>query len=128
MSLVSLIYPPNHHYLLCYCVSLTQAQDMQVASQACSALANLAEISTNQDVIANDGAVKPVISSMRSKFIEVQREAGRLLANLCASESELTNQIVQTGGHNLLISYLLSQDTACQRVGSLGAYCLIWYL
>jgi hypothetical protein len=28
--------------------------------------------------------------------------------------------IIESGGHNLLVSYLLSQDTACQRVGSLG--------
>ena len=28
--------------------------------------------------------------------------------------------IVRGGGHQLLISYLLSQDTACQRVGALG--------
>lgn len=57
---------------------------------------------------------------MRSKFIEVQRESGRLLANLCASDSAGTMQIIEAGGHNLLISYLLSQDTACQRVGAMG--------
>ena len=68
----------------------------------------------------DDGAIKPTISVMRSKFIEVQREAGRLLANLCASDSEFTDSVIEEGGHNLLISYLLSQDTACQRVGSLG--------
>ena len=93
---------------------------LQVASQACATLANLAEISLNQDTIANEGAVRPTISVMRSKYIEVQRESGRLLANLCASEAEFTNQIIEAGGHNLLISYLLSQDTACQRVGALG--------
>ena len=83
-------------------------------------LANLTEISINQDAIASEGAIRPTITVMRSKYIEVQREAGRLLANLCASESDFTNHILEGGGHNLLISYLLSQDTACQRVGSMG--------
>jgi hypothetical protein len=80
----------------------------------------LAELKANQDAIANEGAIRPTIAVMRSKYIEVQREAGRLLANLCASESEFTNVIVEAGGHNLLISYLLSNDTASQRVGSMG--------
>lgn len=74
----------------------------------------------NQDAIAAEGAIRPIIGVMRSKYIEVQREAGRLLANLCASVSSFADQILEDGGHNLLISYLLSQDTACQRVGALG--------
>ncbi|CAN0235623.1 unnamed protein product, partial [Phaeothamnion confervicola] len=72
-----------------------------------------------QVVIARDGGIRPAISAMRSRHVEVQREAGRLLANLCASERH-TEAITEGGGHQLLISYLLSQDTACQRVGALG--------
>ena len=65
-------------------------------------------------------AIRPCIAVMRSRYVEVQRESGRLLANMCASDSEFTDNIIQGGGHQLLISYLLSQDTACQRVGALG--------
>lgn len=101
-------------------IALSQSADMIVASQASAALATLAEIGANQDIIANEGAIKPAVIAMRSKFIEVQRESGRLLANLCASDSEFTDRIIECGGHNLLISYLLSQDTYCQRVGALG--------
>ena len=101
-------------------ISLAQSGDMLVASQSCATLANLAEMKINQDAIADEGCIRPVITVMRSKYIEVQREAGRLLANLCASESDFTFGIIEAGGHNLLISYLLSQDTACQRVGSMG--------
>jgi hypothetical protein len=63
--------------------------------------------------IAEEGGVKPIISVLRSPFVEVQREAGRALANLAASAA---NQaiIIEGGGHQLLISYLLSPDTACQ--------------
>lgn len=101
-------------------ISLTQSSDMIVSSQSCATLANLAELKQNQDILAAEGVVRPTIAVMRSKYIEVQREAGRLLANMCASESEFTSLIIERGGHNLLISYLLSNDTACQRVGSMG--------
>jgi hypothetical protein len=101
-------------------ISLSQSADMVVASMACATLANLAEYRANQDLITSEGAIRPTISVMRSKYIEVQREAGRLLANLCSSTSESTAGIIEAGGHSLLISYLLSQDTACQRVGSMG--------
>ena len=46
---------------------------------ACATLANLAELKLNQDTIADEGAIRPCITVMRSKYIEVQREAGRLL-------------------------------------------------
>jgi hypothetical protein len=51
---------------------------------------------------------------------QVQREAGRLVANLCADDGATSDSVMEGGGHQLLISYLLSQDTACQRVGALG--------
>jgi hypothetical protein len=50
----------------------------------------------------------------------VQREAGRLLANLCADDGVTSDAVLEGGGHQLLISFLLSQDTSCQRVGALG--------
>jgi vacuolar protein 8 len=118
-------------------ISLTQSTDMVVSSQSCATLANLAEVPKNQLDIAENGAIAPCIHVMRSKYIEVQREAGRLLANLCAAEYKKKNSeddpmkkekeqvnytklIITEGGHSLLISYLLSNDTACQRVGSMG--------
>jgi Armadillo/beta-catenin-like repeat len=92
---------------------------MAIASQCAACLGNLAELSDNQTIIAREGGVRPAIQTMRSRYVEVQREAGRLLANLCASPV-YTDDIVKGGGHQLLISYLLSQDVACQRVGALG--------
>ena len=52
---------------------------MAIASQASACLANLAEMSENQAIIARDGGVRPCIAVMRSRYVEVQREAGRLL-------------------------------------------------
>lgn len=63
--------------------------------------------------------IKPIISVLRSQFVEVQRESGRALANMAASSANM-DSIIAEGGHALLISYLLSPDTACQRVGALG--------
>ena len=34
--------------------------------------------------VAAEGGVKPIIAVMRSQYVEVQREAGRALANLAA--------------------------------------------
>ena len=101
-------------------ITLTQHGDMIVGSMAAAALANLAEVKELQGMLTREGAVRPCVSAMRSRFVEVQREAGRLLANLCSSESDLTKLIIQYGGHQLLIGYLMSQDTACQRAGALG--------
>ena len=57
----------------------------------------------NQEFIAREGAVVPCISAMRSRHIEVQRESGRLLANLAASTNKLAaDAIVDGGGHDLL--------------------------
>lgn len=102
-------------------VSHSQSQDAHIAAQSCACLANIAELKENQNIISREGGVRPTISVMRSRFVEVQREAGRLLANLCADdEGGVSDSIIAGGGHQLLISYLLSQDTACQRVGALG--------
>ena len=103
-------------------VALIQHEDMFIATQSSATLANLAEISNFQVMIGIEfGGVRPCISIMRSQYIEVQREAGRLMANLCASGSlEVTKRIVDAGGQHLLISLLLSDDLACQRVGSFG--------
>lgn len=109
----------------------SQAHDMIIAAQACACLANIAEMQENQEIVAREGGVRPTITAMRSRYVEVQREAGRLLANLCANSDAkgnteaggpggVSDAIVAGGGHQLLISYLLSQDTACQRVGTLG--------
>eukprot|EP00814_Leptocylindrus_danicus_P009478 CAMPEP_0116018954 /NCGR_PEP_ID=MMETSP0321-20121206/8948_1 /TAXON_ID=163516 /ORGANISM="Leptocylindrus danicus var. danicus, Strain B650" /LENGTH=3722 /DNA_ID=CAMNT_0003489431 /DNA_START=23 /DNA_END=11192 /DNA_ORIENTATION=- len=98
-----------------------QDDDMFIASQSSACLANLAELSDNQDAVAMEGGIRPCISVMRSRYIEVQRESGRLLANLCASSTSASiDSIVDSGGHQLLISFLLSEDTACQRVGGFG--------
>lgn len=102
-------------------ISLIQSENSTVAHFACECLANLAEMTENQDFIAKEGAVEPCIVSMRSRYIDVQRESGRLLANLGASsETFAADSIIEGGGHHLLISFLLSQDTNCQRIGAFG--------
>lgn len=103
-------------------ITLMQSEDMEISSHCSACLANLAELSDNQELIASEGAIKPCQWVMRSRFIDVQREAGRLLANLCACHDVLnvTNIIVDNGGHKQLMSYLLSRNIALQRVGVFG--------
>lgn len=102
-------------------ITLMQHEDMQIASFCCACLANLAEILYSQEIIVFEGATKACIAVMRSRYLDVQREGGRLLANLCACDLKAaSDKIVENGGHHLLISYLLSRDTACQRVGAFG--------
>jgi len=101
-------------------VAHMQSEDLAVAAQAAGCLANLAELRDNQRLVAAEGGVRAAISVMRSRFVEVQREAGRLVANLSADDGATSDAVMEGGGHQLLISYLLSQDVACQRVGALG--------
>ena len=102
-------------------INLMESEDPIVACHACECLANLAEMTENQEIIVKNGAVSPCINAMRSRHIEIQRESGRLIANLSASETTLAaDTIVQENGHLVLVSFLLSQDTACQRAGSFG--------
>jgi hypothetical protein len=102
-------------------ISLMQHEDSQIASFCCACLANLAEISYGQEIIVLEGAIKACIIVMRSRYSDVQRESGRLLANLCACDlKSASDNIIESGGHHLLISYLLSRDAACQRVGAFG--------
>ena len=100
-------------------ISLIQNEDSTIANYACECLANLSEMSDNQDVIAREGVVVPCMSAMRSRRIEIQRESGRLLANLAGNVFG-ADTIIDSGGHELLTSFLLSQDTDCQRVGAFG--------
>jgi len=101
-------------------VAHMQSEDMEISSQAAGCLANLCEMRDNQRVVAAEGGIRPAITVMRSRFVEVQRESGRLLANLCSDDGPTSDAIMEGGGHQLLISYLLSQDVSCQRVGALG--------
>ena len=117
-------------------VSLIQSEDLTIAHYACECLANLAEMTDNQGFIAREGSctlndldaenptpsnssIEACISAMRSRNINVQREAGRLLANLSGNVFA-ADQIISRSGHELLTSFLLSQDTNCQRVGAFG--------
>lgn len=102
-------------------IVLMEREDSIVSCQACECLANLAEMPDNQDFIVREGAVSPCINAMRSRHVEIQRESSRLIANLSASESTLAvDAIIEGNGHLVLTSFLLSQDTACQRAASFG--------
>ena len=98
-----------------------QSEDVLIASQSSACLANIAEESGNQSIIAEDGGILPCIAVMRSRFLEVQRECGRLLSNLCACATpEHIQMIMDGGGHESLLSFLLSDDGTCRRVGAFG--------
>lgn len=98
-----------------------QSEDMLIASQSSTCLANIAEESINQTIIAQNDGILPCIAVMRSKHLEVQRECGRLLSNLCAcTVPDHIQTVMDGGGHESLISFLLSDDLVCQRVGAFG--------
>lgn len=102
-------------------ITLMESEDSFVAQCACECLANVAEMNDNQEAISQEGAIIPCIKAMRSRHIEVMRESSRLLSNLCACDSPFgADQIVENRGHDLLISFLLSQDLNCQRNGAFG--------
>jgi len=98
-----------------------QSDDIQVSSRSAACLANLAEIPNNQALIALDGGIQPCLDIMRSNCKSVQREGGRLIANLCISKQEVVaDTIIQYGGHQILTSFLLSKDMVCQHIGAIG--------
>lgn len=98
-----------------------QSEDVLIAIQSSACLADIAEESANQSIIAEGGGILPCIAAMRSKFLEVQRECGRLLSNLCACAApEHIQMIMDGGGHESLLSFLLSDDSTCRRVGAFG--------
>ncbi len=102
-------------------ISLILSEDMTIAQFACECLANLAEFADNQECLVREGAIIPCISAMGSQHLEIRRESGRLLSNLAASINEAAaDGIIDGKGHDLLISFLLSHDITCQRVGASG--------
>ena len=94
--------------------------DEQVVVQTCSTLANLAELSICQNIIATSEIVRQGIVLMRSKVVTIQCEAGRLISNICSSNESYVNYILDGGGHNLFVSFLLSPSLPHQRVGVVG--------
>jgi hypothetical protein len=57
---------------------------------------------------------------MRSSITSIQCEAGRLIANLSNSTSELIFPIIKLGGHNLFVTYILSNSVPLQKIGAVG--------
>ena len=104
--------------LLC-CV---ESVDLDIAHYACECLANLSEMRENQCFLANSsGVITTCASVMRSRDRFIQRESGRLLANLAGSSDALAaNIFVSHEVHLLLMSLLLSKDSTCQQIGSIG--------
>jgi hypothetical protein len=102
-------------------ISLILSEDKTIAQFACDCLANLAEFADNQECLVREGAVTPCISAMGSPHLELKRESGRLLSNLAASKNEAVVDLIIDGeGHDSLVSFLLSNDITCQRVGASG--------
>ena len=60
------------------------------------------------------GGLHVLTALMRSKAVEVRREAGRAVANMTADPS-LHEPLARAGGLLLLVSFLSSPDPACLR-------------
>jgi hypothetical protein len=58
-------------------------------------LATLCELDINQKSVIEEGGLRPAVSAMRSSYVEVQREAGRLLANLCAADGATSDAVIE---------------------------------
>lgn len=102
-------------------LSCMESDDSTIVYYACECLANLSETVENQGFLARSGVVTPCDGTMRSKQNIVQRESGRLSANISGSSDQLaSNIIVDDGVHLLLMSFLLSKDSVCQKIGSVG--------
>lgn len=102
-------------------MSCMESDDSTIASYACECLANLSEVRENQHFLASTGVIKSCNGVMRSRHTTIQRGGGRLSANLSGSSDPLASDIiVQDGIHLLLMSFLLSKDATCQRIGSVG--------
>lgn len=102
-------------------VSLMESDNLTIACYACECLANLSEMTENQGFLAKSGVVTRCSSVMRSRNNVIQRESGRLVANISGSSDPLAADIIINDGvHLLLISFLLSKDSACQKIGSIG--------
>jgi len=96
-------------------------EDSTIAYYACECLANLSEMVENQGFLARSGVIIPCASVMRSRQNMIQRESGRLSANISGSNDQLAaNIIVDDVVHLFLMSFLLSKDSACQKIGSIG--------
>ena len=46
-----------------------QSEDMQIASQSSACLANLCEMTDNQNIVTQEGGVRPCIAVMRSRYV-----------------------------------------------------------
>jgi hypothetical protein len=103
-------------------IAFIQNEDLDVATQSCACLANLAQMADLQPLIAdNDQFTDCINHVMRSRYIEVQRESGRLLARICTSQEEhIINDIFESGLHKFLITLLLSHDMPCQEIAAFG--------
>ncbi len=102
-------------------LSCMESDNPTIACYACECLANLSEMVENQSFLAKSGVVKLCASVMRSRDNIILRESGRLAANISGSSDPLAANIIVDGEvHLLLMSFLLSKDSTCQKIGSIG--------
>lgn len=100
-------------------LSCMESDERTIVCCACECLANLAEMTENQGFLAKSGVITPCSSVMRSRDNMILRESGRLSANTC-SDPLAADIIINDGVHFLLMSFLLSKDSACQKIGAIG--------
>ena len=97
-------------------------EDKDVSSQSCAGLANLAQMQDIQSIVYDhENFCNCIAQVLRSPFIQVQREGGRLLAQLCTSDdTSIIEEIIENNSFKFLVSLLLSQDMICQKIAAFG--------
>ena len=68
-------------------IKFAHSLDVEIAHQSCGVLANLAEALENQGPMIETGLLQHLKYVLRSKSVDVQREAVRAIGNLSAEYS-----------------------------------------
>ncbi|CAM9961478.1 unnamed protein product, partial [Hapterophycus canaliculatus] len=95
-------------------IEMMHSADVETAHQGTGVVANLAEVVENQGKMVESGVLQHLKFVMRSKSVDVQREAVRGVANISA-EYAYTAVIAGAGAIMPLVAMLSSPDFLCQR-------------
>ena len=99
---------------------MMHSPDVEICHQTTGVIANLAEATENQGPMVQEGVIEHLKYVLRSKSIDIQREAARAMANISADYA-YAPAIVAYGALLSLVSALSSPDFLCQRYGSNGS-------
>jgi hypothetical protein len=91
----------------------------QIQRQAAAAIANLAEVVSNQVRIVDAGAVAPLVDVLRCDEAAVVREAARAIGNLSANV-DFAAMFFKLGIVPLMITMLRSADITAARMAAMA--------